>query len=126
MRYLLYTILLIFCFVNVASATDIYLDSVSTFKTIRHKNVQPKLYVPHFVLIGENATFKVFTSPFKIVTLTVDYGYSMDKIVLEKEANDKGVAVFTVQIINNQDFIGKSIGVDAEKCQFRKILREVK
>jgi len=113
MKYFIYIILLTFCFVGVANATGISLDNISAHQVTQNQNTQPKLYAPHFVLIGEAATFKVFTNPNKTVKLTIDYGYSTDKIVIDKKANDKGVAVFTVQITDDKNFAGKSIGVDA-------------
>ena len=107
----LFFILVFICtiFAHVASATE----QVSQISALQRFREAPKLYVPNFVLIGKHATFKVLTKAGANVELTMDYGYREKSQKHTTKANDVGIATFEVPIVNNPDFVGKSVEVAA-------------
>ena len=88
-------------------------QSISQIDALQRFRETPKLYAPNFVLIGKIAVFKIHTKPDYNAQLILDYGYNEKHQMYDALANDVGVVTFEVPIIDNRDFIGKSIDVSA-------------
>lgn len=95
-----------------AYADDISMPN-SQVEILQKYRSSAKLYTQNFVLIGNQATFRVFTTPNTPVKLVLDYGSFTENQTYEEESNANGVAIFSVKILDNEDLIGKSVGVDA-------------
>lgn len=85
----------------------------SNISRLQNYRSRAKLYAPNFVLRGNEASFRVFAGANETIKLVVDYGSYIEKQSYEVKANENGVAIFTVQILDDEDLIGKSIGLDA-------------
>jgi len=123
MRFFLCLLLSLICLVNVVFAeeaqniakeqTTVQEEASSQLQALQQYRHFAKLYAPNFVLIGNNATFKVVTNANAKVKLILDYGATIPKTTLEETANDKGVAVFNTTIIDDKTLVGKSVAIDA-------------
>ena len=109
-RFFLVLILLFLC--GSCLAEDVTMQTSDIAKLQNYRN-RAKLYVPNFVQISKDATFKVFSQKNQLVRIVVDYGSYIDKETYEEYTNENGVAVFTVKILNDEDLVGKSVGIDA-------------
>lgn len=110
-RFFITLILIFVC--SCAIAADSFGVKNSDIIRLQQYRSRAKLYVPNFVQISKEATFKVFADKNQKVRIVVDYGSYIDKEIYESEANENGVAVFTVKILNDEDLVGKSVAVDA-------------
>ena len=108
---LFFILLLLMC--SAISTKSFAADGVSQISTLQRFREVPKLYAPNFVLIGKKATFKVYTRPNINAQLVLDYGAGEKKQTYTALVNDVGIATFYVLIIDNSDFVGKSVAVDA-------------
>ena len=108
-KFSLIFILLLFCctFSQISFAEN---PQITALQKVRSS---AKLYVPNFVVVGKDTTFKVFTKPNYHVKLVVDYSSNIEKTVLEQDANINGVVVFKIKILDDENLVGKSIGVNA-------------
>ncbi len=93
--------------VEISSASSSQLDELQNYRS------NAKLYAPNFVLIGENAVFKVYSKPNEKVKLTLNYGSNISQQTFEQNTNKMGIATFSVPILDNEELVGKSVQVDA-------------
>ena len=113
MRVRFYLVLfLIFCCSCSVFAEEFYYQNSNINRLQQYRN-KAKLYAPNFVMIGKEASFKVFSGPNEKVKLIVDYGSYIEKQTYEENTNENGVAVFTIKIIDDEDLVGKSVAIDA-------------
>ena len=110
-----YFLILIFTLFLVASNNFAYAENIQISELQRSRS-SAKIYVPNFVVRGSEAKFKVFTKPNYHVKLVIDYASYIDKKILESDANENGVAVFTVKILDDEELVGKSVAIDAFVC----------
>ena len=104
----------IFIFLGISlNSTVLANETVSQINTLQRFREVPKLYAPNFVLVAQNATFKVLSKPNSNVELILDYGYSTKTQKYNAQTNEVGIATFEVPIIDNHDFVGKSIAIEA-------------
>ncbi len=114
MRILIVCAFIIFlCISSVAKAANVSFDANSQITNLQNFRSTPKLYAQNFVLIGENAVFKVFAKPNVQVKLVLNYGAGFDSQRFEQTTNAQGVAAFTVPIHDDNDLVGKSVEVEA-------------
>ncbi|MCR4881277.1 MAG: hypothetical protein K6A44_04920 [bacterium] len=110
-RFLLVLMFLFIC--NYSLAEDYAMQNSHNITRLQQYRSKAKLYVPNFVLIGKEASFRVFTGANEKVKVVMDYGSYIDKQVYEATANENGVAVFTAKILDDEDLVGKSVAIDA-------------
>lgn len=110
-RFILLLLILSIC--SCTFAEDYPIQNNSNIERLQQYRNNAKLYVPNFVLIGQDASFRVFTGAFENVKVIMDYGSHIDKQTYEATANENGVAIFTVKIIDDEDLVGKSVAIDA-------------
>lgn len=113
MKKLIYLFILIFGFNSFAFGEDTINTRVSQLSKLQKIRSMPKLYVPNFVLINEDAIFKVVTRPNLKIKLVVDYGANIPIQEFQKETNETGIVAFNVHILKDDSLIGKSVAVDA-------------
>jgi len=114
MKYLFLCLFAIFlCAPSAVFAENGEFEVNSQLTDLQNYRSIPKLYAQNFVLIGEDAIFKVHAKPNKKVKLVLNYGSAIDSQIFEQTTNDQGVTSFTVPIYNNEDLVGKSVEVEA-------------
>ena len=110
-RFLLILIVVFVC--NITFAQDYYIQNNSNIVKLQQYRSRAKLYVPNFVLIGQEASFRVFAGANEKIKIIMDYGSYIDKQIYETTTNENGVAIFTAKILDDEDLVGKSVGIDA-------------
>lgn len=114
MRARFYIVLFVlFMLCNFSFAQDVYVQRDSGIVKLQNYRNRAKLYAPNFVLRGKDASFRVFAGANEKIKLVVDYGSYIENQTYEAIANENGVAIFTVKIIDDEDLVGKSVGLDA-------------
>lgn len=88
-------------------------NSNSQINQLQQYRTKAKLYAPNFVQLGTEASFRVFTVPNANVQVVLDYGSYIEKEHCNVVANENGVAIAKVNILDDEDLVGKSVAVDA-------------
>ena len=109
--YIVLFVLFLLC--GTSFAEDIYVQNNSNIVKLQNYRNRAKLYAPNFVLRGKDASFRVFAGANEKIKLVVDYGSYIEKQTYETKANENGVAIFTIHVLDDEDLVGKSVGLDA-------------
>lgn len=107
--FLCFIFVAILCFNSIAFADEDAPKSIGELQALRSR---ARLFLPNFVIIGENATFKIVTKPFYNVELRLEYDDLSEEIYTSK-ASDMGLGVFDINIPDNKSLVGKSVLVEA-------------
>ena len=125
MKKIVYLLVLFIGLCNFALADGISEAPISQISKLQKVRSLPKMYVPNFVLLGDDAIFKVVAKPKTLVRLTVDYGANIPVQKLERETNENGIVAFHVKIIQDESFVGKSVEVEAVVIESENEIRAV-
>ena len=87
-------------------------DTPKTIGELQAQRSRARLFLPNFVIIGENATFKIVTKPFYNIELRLEYDDLSEETYTSK-ASDMGLGVFNISIPNNKNYVGQSVLVEA-------------
>ncbi len=97
------------CFSQVIYANE---DAPKSIEELQAQRSRARLFLPNFVVIGENATFKIVTKPFYNIELRLEYDNFSEEIYTSK-ANDMGLGVFDINIVDDKNLVEKSVLVEA-------------
>ena len=107
--FLCFMLIAFLCFNSVVFADAEAPKSIGELQALRSR---ARLFLPNFVILGENATFKIVTKPFYNVELRLEYDDLSEEIYTSK-ASDMGLGVFGISIPDNKSYVGKSVLVEA-------------
>ncbi len=106
---IIFIIFVFLCFSQIVFADEEMPKSLGELQTLRSR---ARLFLPNFVIIGEKATFKIVTKPFYNVELNLDYD-NLESEIYTTKANDMGLAIFEINIIDDKNLVGKSVLTEA-------------